>query len=336
MVPRNKSGWLYAFPGAERDWTLACGDALGNVLNALDDPDQQYPSIVLCMGGSRKSAVLTSAFACPKPQATRSGCLAELHLDRATTHSKHPLLVADVDVQRQYTVVSSSTHCGGGPKYDVEWPNVSDCDAISLVDTVVSRLILSFVDVVCLYLEDFPTSYQYIELLERWTNEVNLSRPWKPRIILVTQRPRILREIPNIARLGEARHVKASPGSSTLKEAIEQSAHLVRAQRRASKTLFSATHLKALFETALQHTAKFIDVDFDYIKATQQHSITEEQSSYHIKIFLELCLDQEVDRGSLILYIASTLVLDSLPPGMHCKSALYQRGNFPRLMLSRL
>ncbi|KAF2647496.1 hypothetical protein K491DRAFT_614504, partial [Lophiostoma macrostomum CBS 122681] len=73
----------------------------------------------------------------------------------------------------------------------------------------------------------------------------------------------------------------------------------------------------ALFESTLQHTAKSIDVDFNYIRATQQYTSGEEQFYYYIKAFLELYLGAKFERSSIMSYVASTLILNSLPPGMH-------------------
>jgi hypothetical protein len=84
--------------------------------------------------------------------------------------------------------------------------------------------------------------------------------------------------------------------------------------------LFSATHLVVLFETALQHTSKSIIDEFSFIRAARQHNKIDNQFVYHLGTFLRLCTESQVSREFILRYMASAILMDSLPPEMHRKS----------------
>ncbi|OAL56160.1 FabD/lysophospholipase-like protein, partial [Pyrenochaeta sp. DS3sAY3a] len=87
------------------------------------------------------------------------------------------------------------------------------------------------------------------------------------------------------------------------------------------KTLFSATHLHVLFEAALKHVAGSITTRFNFVHASRRFNPVEDDFVHHLEDFLCLSSKLSIDEKSLLKYLASAIVLDSLPPGTHHFSA---------------
>jgi hypothetical protein len=139
----------------------------------------------------------------------------------------------------------------------------------------------------------------------------------------------VTKDIPDMPAL-EIQQVTLSSGTSSpatrhryLRDAIFQQVSLVREARDTCHMLFSATHLTVLFEMALQHTAKSIIDEFSFIRATRQHNKMDEQFVYHLETFLQLCAENQASKEFILRYVASAILMDSLPPEMHRKSSGY-------------
>jgi hypothetical protein len=110
------------------------------------------------------------------------------------------LLIADVDLDNAYHGHYLLKYHAGQSRYRVEW---TDNTALNdIVDTLFARLILLFVDVICLFLDDFTNFEDAINHLQRWAKSgANFSWPWKPRVILVSRRSWVTKDIPNVPAL---------------------------------------------------------------------------------------------------------------------------------------
>jgi hypothetical protein len=322
MTSHNSSDWLYVFR-KDADWLLAGGDCLEKIITSLNDPHTQYPSTVLLVGGQEREAAQRAMFSCfdfIKPRG-----LAQLYVDASTLDDDYPLLVASLDIETAYHSFKPPRKTFGGVGHKLEWLSPAIATE-SLVDTVISRVLLLFTDVICIFLDDFPTPGEGIHLIQRWTEAVQSIRPWKPQVILITSCGPMNIDILNTITFGEARHVRLRPRNSNhsqfhrhrgLKRIILQNIETVQKRKVVCKRLFSAKHVNVLFKLALQHAAKCILPNFDFILATRRLNEVDDHFTHHLKIFLELCAAKNTSRDVILQYIASAVILDSLPPGMH-------------------
>jgi hypothetical protein len=106
---------------------------------------------------------------------------------------------------------------------------------------------------------------------------------------------------------------------ATLKKTILSSVEIVRKSRSRSKMLYSAYHLKIFFESALCHVAKCASPPFNFILATRQCNRIEDRLWLYLRNFLGLCAANHASKQATLEYMASAIMLDSLPPGMHRK-----------------
>jgi hypothetical protein len=324
MAPRKSSDWLYIFPKGT-DWLVAGGDCLENMISSLNDPHIQYPSTVLMVGGHERNAAQIEMFPCLDFSESRG--LAQLRADPSTLDHDHPLLVASLDTENAYNKLQPPRSTFGNIRHRLEWLLPTTATE-TLVDTVVGRVLLLFTDVICIFLDDFPTPEEGFHLVQRWEEAAQTLPPWKPRVILVTSRGPVDKHMLSTPMFGEVRQVELRSRNSKqlrsqryrrLERVIRQSVGIVQKRKFACKRLFSAIHFNAFFKLALQHAASRIPEGFNFILATRQLHEIDDRFVQYLETFLELCVASHVSRDTVLRYIASAIILDSLPPRMYRK-----------------
>ena len=159
------------------------------------------------------------------------------------------------------------------------------------------------------------------------------SQDWKPQVILVSNRTSrrrarlslpIFSSIQRVILPKESRKTLSSRFFA-LKKAIRSSVNMVRKGREASKTLYSAYHLNAFFDLALIHVATRASTPFNFIIASRQRNRIEKHFWANLREFLALCSANNVSKEAALQHIATALMLDSLPPGMHRKYSMLSR-----------
>ncbi|EOA87842.1 uncharacterized protein SETTUDRAFT_161055 [Exserohilum turcica Et28A] len=324
MSPQNNSDWFYGFQTGT-NWFLMCGGALQRATASLYNPHAHFPSIVLLIGKREKEAAIQALL--PGRANARSRGIAQLEADNSTLDNKHPLLVASVDLDNACSKQKPLRKQNGRPLYRIRWLShkspASETDFF--VEIIVGRLLLSFIDVVCLFLDDFSTREEGIQFLQRCDNHAKLSGGWKPRVILITSSTYRHRGYLGLTTFGSIQRVvlpaprRKAPSSRffALERAILSSVEMVRKSRSASRMLYSAHHLNVFFESALGHTASCISTPFNFIFATRQCNPVEDHLWLYLQKFLGLCITSQMSQEATLEYMASAIMLDSLPPGMH-------------------
>lgn len=200
-------------------------------------------------------------------------------------------------------------------------------NAENAIDTVVRKVLMLFVDVVCFFVDDFTGPEDCTRLLHRWSNETTTMAP--PRVIFISNTVGVGKALCMVPKT--SRWVQLSSGrgrshcvarSKTLRTAIMREVSLRRKDKLASRVRLSTTHLSAMFRLALRHFAKCDRSEFNFILASRTMNNVDHDFNQLLVNFLTLCLQKNVEIDTALSFIASALVLDSLPPGMHCKSKL--------------
>jgi hypothetical protein len=336
MPPQNSSDWLHGFQTGA-DWFLACGNGLEQATASLCDPHAQSPSTVLLVGTREGEAARQALL--PGHSHSRSRGIAQLQADGSTLDDKHPLLVASLDMDNVCTTQKPPPKHNARSRYKVAWLSESSPTVAtdSFVETVVGKLLLPFVDVVCLFLDDFSTREAGIRFLQRCGRHSRLSLGWRPQVILAsssTYRHKgslglpMFGSIQRVVLPADGRKTLSSSRFRALKNTILTSVKTVRKRRNASKTLYSAYHLNAFFESALRHVATRASSPFSFILATRECNQVQDRLWLYLRDFLRLCAANHTSQEAALEHMASALMLDSLPPGMHRKYATLEPSCF--------
>lgn len=112
---------------------------------------------------------------------------------------------------------------------------------------------------------------------------------------------------------GQTRTSDRQDFAQTIKETLAKS----RCLRRSKCHAFSITHFKALINYALEQVAQNPDATLDLIKASRSDYPVSRELSEHISRFLKHVRSSEDMTNFAVPFIASSLILDSFPPGHH-------------------
>jgi hypothetical protein len=304
---------------------------MGDILAGLKDPSNQYPSIVLLLGGLEKVAAERALF--PTPENYKPRGLAQIRLDRSTFRSKHPVLVSTLTTDLNSTSARLPRDYAGEPRHALEWFSATSTGKASrrVADKVTSTLIMLFVDVICVFLDDFPSHKDGFTLLQQWASETHSTRSSCPKIIFITRQQGI--NTNNLELEGfidkDVRHLtlprrtgpeKTRSGYAILYDAIHSDIHVTRRRKQRARSLLSAVHLNRFFICALRHVSHSIHTPFDFIAATREYNPVGTELNRHVETFVRLSNNGCSSPVAIAAHIASALLLDSLPPGMHSKT----------------
>jgi hypothetical protein len=336
MPPRNSSDWLYGFQTGT-DWFLACGDGLERATANLCNPHVQFPSTVLLIGRREGEAARQALL--PGHSRSRSRGLAQIQADDSTSDDEHPLLVASLNIDNICSKQKPPQKHNGCSRHKVRWlSEPSSATATdSFVEAVVGKLLLPFVDVVCLFLDDFSTREEGIQFLQRCAHHARLSQGWKLQVILAgssTYRRKGNLDLPMFGSIQrvvlppDGRRTLSSSRFVTLKQTIRTSVEMARKSRDASKTLYTAYHLNVFFESALRHVATCASPPFSFILATRQCNQIQDHLWLYLRDFVRVCAANHTSQEATLEYMASALMLNSLPPGIHRKCSTLELSCF--------
>ncbi|KAI9923357.1 hypothetical protein MW887_010477 [Aspergillus wentii] len=213
------------------------------------------------------------------------------------------------------------------------------------MDMLLSRLVFPWADVVCLFADDLGG----LEGVRTMLASLSLAGPVAtvrvfPRVLVVTETAEVriahglqdedtfvqdVMRDPKVSEAFSSVHLLHLPGATDLseearhrclKEAVLKGLDLSQRARRDEFTLFTSSHLEALFGAGIQHLGQTIQAPFDVIGAAYQnpqglHLPAPEDRTQHLAHFLTQAKAVPLDIQNAI--IASTLLEESFPLGMH-------------------
>lgn len=220
----------------------------------------------------------------------------------------------------------------------IHWsPNEASLQGEELLTLFQARLLFLHVDVLCIFSGDFHGLSGIRAQLSAWAaagSTSTLSQRTRLRLVLIVQvdsesfekedfhyRSEILAllgfwscfsclKIFNI--MGTTRQLLAP-----IKKVLDQELQHARTRRLEIRTQFSAIHLAAFFEGALR---KFVGAPrrhFNFIMCTRRQIPINPEFKLHLRAFTLLCLDCRIPQAIVSSFVASAVLLDSYPPGMH-------------------
>ena len=328
-------------------FSLHYANRLQSISKSLPRPSEQYPSILFFLGSKSKSFALRKIYPESRLANYRHRGIANICVDPRTATNSYPVLIADgsIDGLAQTNPSSAGAKCHETISQSLEWPESRSGppQRQDLIDLIHARLFSLFVDVVCIFADDYGGLGGVVTKLTTWASlgsASSLPSTVRPRVIIVT---RILGETFDSEVLRFRSQVFSTPKFSdsfsslnvmnmlgmprsssvaqfsALKELLAQEALTARQSRLDSHTLFSSTHSASFFEKAFRRFSKTPEALFNFIRASRDGNTVDQEFQDHIKTFLTLCVGNKLPDNIPLSFISSAIVLDGFPPGMHCK-----------------
>lgn len=323
---------------------LAINDTtrIPRLLPDLDDPSSQRPSIVFFVGSKAKDVALRELFPWNNLRRGRREGIASLRAETLSIQSSNPIFFAESDPFKERTIQPHVAHCHEISASTLGWADIKEPQ--ELVDLIHARLLFLFVDVLCIFADDFSDFGDVVNLLQKWAslgkNSCTFNLPHL-RVIVVKrgraadpsptfdlletedirfnlQRPEIVQFYSSVTVLYLAdEQISPLARYRRLKELVQRQLDEAVHFRQTYGILFSALHLSCFFSKAVKHFASTITRPFDYLRSTRPEDHLDWAHSEHLSAFLRLGTDCKAPCDAVVSHIASTMLLDAYPPGCH-------------------
>lgn len=326
-------------------FTLHNGNRFHNITKSLPRPSKQYPSLLFFVGSVAKSAALRNIYPESRLPNYRHHGVANICIDPKTADDNYPVVLADSCPERAALVNPGTAEhkCHETTIQSVDWPETKNGppQRQNLIDLINARLLSLFIDVLCIFAEDCGGLAGVVTKLTNWAgigSASSLPSTVRPRVVIVTRipedtfdsevlrfrsqlfsTPKFSQSFSSLNVINVLGRLRPSTGSqfSALKEVLAQETQTSRLARTDSFALFSSAHSASFFEKALSRFSKSPEASFDFIRASRDGNTVNQEFHDHIDKFMSLCLEHKLPDSIPLPFIASAILLDCFPPGMH-------------------
>ena len=319
------------------EYVVSATPRLDVVVEDLQDPERQQPTLWLFLGGRAKAKALkclVPSIVCPRLQ-RRGGF--RLHSDPEMTYRDrpNPWLVVEGDLIPHHV-----GHPPLGAHSSISRQHRIRADArtstLPPASFICSQLFQPFVDVVVLFLSDYADQDAVARLLTAWTQRGDpSSRPVQtlPCLILVASDGEAEASMPLVASLtrqsgrtfsrvevmdlGKLDQLSSPAYHRPLKERILLRSDEVRAARRSCRHLFTARHLQEFLHYRLEH----LDASerFDFVHWSRHHRPVSASVAKHVGNLVSHYRCVNTLQSGAVSVVASALLMDHYVHRMHRK-----------------
>ncbi|RSL43697.1 hypothetical protein CEP54_014972 [Fusarium duplospermum] len=347
MARHHRTMWLSLCSRAS-DTDLLVSDRVQAIIDCIPNPDVQQPSLLVLIGNAAKSIALRELFSVRRTRRfslNQNPAEVHLHVDPLSVFSEQPLVIVDGDLSEKLNGKLSANKGDDVTRRAIRRPR-EKFGFSGPAGGIYAQLLSPFVNVYCFFCDDLGGFKRVARHLAAWLehNSPSTMPPsMRPRVVVVTERIPVgaesereaLATLLALMRMGTDRNVldyisaieviALLPDGSisiegryrSLKERVMASSDQIRSQRQDAHTLFSATHLAALLESACEHFSDTLGEPFNLIKSCRAHNPQAIDLSGHLSTFLAY-IKSPIELTSFAApVIASSFFLDNYPPGAH-------------------
>ncbi|KAH6868994.1 acyl transferase/acyl hydrolase/lysophospholipase [Thelonectria olida] len=340
------TSWLRLWK-AQSELGLEITDRPQRLLEDFQNPDSDRGGLLMLIGNRSKRAAFTTL-------RIQNGTLGqrgngEVHLFASSFKGREAIrfLIADADIPRHgrlpFACRNPPCHNVAGERFTAR---VNPKSASEFSDKLFHKSLFPFADVVCLFVADVGGIEASIRRLASWLDLGRSSTAsLRPRLFFIVNKEdekharTCLREFKSsidkstledvfqsVSILAvpsrpskNGRHKKRSRTRcwDVLRHEVLRSLEASRETRKRSGYLFSIRHLAAFLHHGATSAAQASAMPFDFIKISRLDRGTAPDLSLHLVNFLNQFRSLATLKQIAIPLIASSLLLDHYPPGMH-------------------
>lgn len=340
--------WLDGVTSLDGGVSLRYTSLLDVVVDELPRPAAQYPALWLLLGtGHRRAVVKTLVPSARHDQLHRRHSIG-LHVPPDSTFEGRPfpVFVLDGDILDDHTGDEDETDETG-------LPGTADCTPrryipvghtsrrdIPAASLLCSQLLFPFVDVVALFLPDYPDLAALAEQVRGWVDAgppPTRTRPGRPHLLLIADNDRQLASFrrglegvssPSITTffgaivpvvLGGGRELSHLAYYRSVREHLFQATYQVREGRISARELLSARHLSEIVHQRLLQLESGSFAPFDLVRSLRHHHAVAEDLVEHVDHFLSRFRAHEQVVGIALPILATAILMDHYMPEQHRK-----------------
>lgn len=339
MNPCHHIGW-FNLSGRE-NFHFHYSNRTKCILQEMTNAEIQSPSMMFFIGSKAKDAALRQLFPNNNIRRGYRNGIVNLRLDSSTISSDLPILFADGDPRTLIPRQLGTIPCHEQSTSPLEWqPRLND----DIMLTLYARLIAPFTDVICVFADDFNGLDDVASFLVRWVKMGDPSTSpivIRPRVLIVAREEKAATY--NVLEMEELRHrldaeslvareevfslilimhlagdhISLRARHRRLKELLMTELEKARNERIQQRFHFSALHFGAFFRQSIRHVTRTITEPFDFVASARKNNEVKDDYMNHVGNLVKLCKEYFVPYQSVTSFLASSILMDAYPPGMH-------------------
>ncbi|KAI8710253.1 PNPLA domain-containing protein [Fusarium sp. LHS14.1] len=316
------------------------------ILRDFDDPEVDTAGVLMLVGNQSKQAAFRKLLFQNEPVRARASGEVHLLVSSFREYRQRPFMMVDTDIPKSQSRPSSPR---GRQCHEVTvhtfMENSMPSEVSEVHDHLFHKALLPFADVICVFVEDIGGFQASLRRVIAWLEKGPPSKsPVRPRILLVVnqedkQQHRIVLErclendpfrylndsfsgvsivgVPRLSSKRRSRRCRLTRRWQVLGPEILRALETSRQSRRRSNYLFSVQHLAEFLQHGANAARNLAYEPFDFIKTTRVHYDVAPDLSRHISNVLEKLTSLSSLKQFAVPLIASSLLIDHYPPGMH-------------------
>jgi hypothetical protein len=336
MKSCKHGSWL-SFHGKE-NIVLRYASTLNDITTSLDTPASKTPSLVVMLGDAVKGKFLDDVLPitrrCEDNQDV-DGLFLRQH--PGTAFSDHPMLIAYENISRRSAFMPEpkADTCHRQTVRELQWQIDSLGEAM---ESLYSRLIRPFTDVVCFFSAESDEIHHQIDRMIPWLKQISTKEPhcaMQPRLLLIAapheQRSEAGIKAQVVGLLEERLKRPVSDllswisvyvqhkNKQTLMDRIKREMDAARNARAREDTILNAVHFDLLFRQACEHFVSTRQDSFDMLAASRLHRPV----SAGLQIYLAglfTSVDSYEDMADFVApFVAGCLAMDHYAHDVPCQ-----------------
>lgn len=337
------AAWLDLVPETT-GWSLVDTGRLERLVEELGHPATQYPSLIWFAGNGNRIKALQALF--PHNNITRRGPtgLAQLHISTETADTENPVLFAETDL---FNICGErKTNISDLSRERIQRYHIAQDGSRSTADTrrhVITNILFAFTHVLCFFVDTPSEMQEVVEMVESPHHKFKIgsrSAPDFTRVIIVltySEMPEahdtMLKELfhfPN-ANIQLQVHILDLRNRHILssKAAFEPLRRVVLDQVQSSRTeliehglSFSSLQLCTFWNRTIElKMGSSEDLALNCLKVARESHKMNVVTMEHLESFLSHASHLGCAIEDTHTFVASALLMNAYPPGMHCKYA---------------
>ena len=336
MASSRPSPWITLVQTQDEKSLIYDSSQLKFITRSISASPSEFPSLVVFIGNKIKTKAIRTIFSATG-HATKFELISLFH-HKPTGRKSHPILGANVNRDCEY-VKDYKPHdfCQEAKNYRVHGSSKTAQQAF--VDQTITALLFPLASVICVFIDDLGGPGQTATILSKWASIANTSTSFKaarPRVIIVNEslgfsRADVLQLCNSLRKLDSfsavtvatvvSDHFDVQPWTSffPLWRELKRELKFARIARIQTRTLFSINHFAVLFDRGIEHFVSDSRQPYSFIRASRGSSFVDGELPIHLGGFVELCIRHAIHKDVMLPFIASALLMNFFPPGMHCE-----------------
>jgi len=329
---------------SEKELALINSGRMIRIVGKLTNSVSQQPSILLFIGRKAKNLALRELF--PKQIKKDShDDIVTLRVDNRSLYFDHSVLFAESDPSVTISSIVNNIFCHETEASSIRWVKVTTMH--NIYDILYGRLFCLFADVLCIFADDFINFESVVNRLKAWVaagSGSTLFKQTRSRVVIVKRgdevsssptydllemkdsqfslQQKVLRNFYSSITVLHLTDEQIFPLARfrRLQELLRRQMNEMRQVRQSNECLYFVIHLNKFFQMTVSHTVASILQPFNFVIASRENNEVESDHIDHVTSFLRLETRYKLSYDALTSFIASSILLDAYPSGMHSKA----------------